>query len=383
MKNFSLLFFIPVFIAFSTFANGKEIISNAWMTDYISLGEEAEIDFDINYLTGCDSYSLDVEIDYLFKEIIVTVYYDYDEDCEETDDYDTEEVIIMPLLEGLYNVTIVCEVTSDISLDEKVYLGDLVVSPPENYNCDDSTIPYIYEFCPFSGEEVCACNGKNYDNECEAFFNEQHGIYYHFNCGDFVEENSIPFECGKFDLDVPNTFVIYDCSDFDEFEGDELYLEYEHNDTGTPLEIHFHSSSDDVKLFLVEINFGDLNCIAESEDTVLAVDNLSIGTYYIIADCDCWGYESIEICDITSTGGNLSGGDEILIFPGPVDSGFMVKSALYMKKITVRNSLGALVYSKNPNNKEITVDKKFVPGIYFVEIETGKGLIVKKIFISG
>lgn len=259
--KYTLLF---IFLFVYSFTFSQDIITDENLSEsYISLGEEVDIEFDVNYVRDEDSYSVDVDIDYSLMEIKITVDYDYDEDGDETDDYDSEEISIMPLLEGEYEVTIECDVWNDISLDEEVDVGYLSVGQPENYDCDASSVPWIRGFCPSDGDEVCACNGMMYDNECETFFEEKHGIYYHFTCGDYVYHNSENFKCGHFSLNNDNTFITYDC-DYYDYDGDELYLEYEH--PGDSLKIYFTASTPDIRLFLVDYYSDDIECLAVSDE---------------------------------------------------------------------------------------------------------------------
>ena len=54
--------------------SAQDIISDTWIwDDDIALGDEVEIEFNVNYLTDDDSYSVDFDIDYDFMEITITV----------------------------------------------------------------------------------------------------------------------------------------------------------------------------------------------------------------------------------------------------------------------------------------------------------------------
>ncbi len=358
--------------------SAQDIISGAsiWDDD-IALGDEVEIEFNVNYLTDDDSYSVDFDIDYDFMEITITVDYSYDEDGDKADDYESENISIMPLLEGQYDVTIICDVAFESSLDEEVNLDYISVDPPEDDDCDASFVPSISGFCPWSGEEVCACNGKTYDNECEAYFEEEHGLYYHFTCGDYVEENSVKFKCGHFDLDIDNTFVTYDCSNSD-FDGDELYLEYEHS--GDSLLIEFDASDSDIRLFLIDIDGGDLDCIEISNNSELQIDNLPSGTYYIIADSDNYG-GSIDICDVSSNK-DLTKPAKITIYPNPIYSDFFIYSDNKIKNISIKNTFGKELFNGKYNNNTVKVADKIPSGIYFITVNTEKTTITKKIIVD-
>jgi len=371
-------YFLFILLSFSSLSFSQDIISDEYLSDSdISLGEEVDIEFTVNYITDEDSYSVDVDIDYSSMEIIITVDYDYDEDGDESDDYDSEEISVMPLFEGEYGVTIECDVSFDFSLDEEVDVGDFSVGPPEGYDCDASFVPLITGFCPWYGDKVCACNGITYDNECEAFFEEEHGIYFHFTCGDHVYYNSKDFKCGHFSLDNDNTFSSYDCDNYN-YEGDELYLKYKH--PGDSLKIYFTASNSNIRLFLVDYNSDDIECLAISDDSKLEADNLSSGTYYIIADSQ-YGGGSIDICDITSNDNPVSG-EDIALFPNPAHSNIYIKSNAIIRKITIRDIFGIKHFSKSLDNNLIIIKEKLTPGIYFVTIKTENSILTKRISIE-
>lgn len=379
--NKIILLMVLTFLCFGTKIKAQDIITNVDMSDsYISLGEEVTIEFDVNLLRACDSYSVNVEIDYLFKDITITVDYKYDEDCEESSSSNSEEIVFLPLLEGTYDVKIICDVAFDFFLDEEVDLWDLNVDKPDSDDCDASFVPFNSEFCPSWGDKVCACDGKNYENECKAYFEAEHGIYHHFNCGDHVLENSIMFKCGTYSLNIENTFVDYDC-DISSMYGSELYFEYQYDNNNDTLLINFESNSSAIKLFLIDIDALGINCLAASEGSKLEVPNLPKGKYYIIADSEFGYYSDIEICDVNS---NVDLPDQIQLttFPNPNNSKFTIKSENNIQKVKIFDILGNEKYFVEPDQKEINISESFQQGTYFIQVETENRVVTNKILIK-
>lgn len=67
------------------------------------------------------------------------------------------------------------------------------------------------------------------------------------------------------------------------------------------------------------------------------------------------------------------------IYPNPFNNNLNLKSELEIKNIEVFNSLGLLLSREKPNIKNITLNTAdVIPGIYFIKIETEKGIQIKK-----
>jgi uncharacterized repeat protein (TIGR01451 family) len=72
--------------------------------------------------------------------------------------------------------------------------------------------------------------------------------------------------------------------------------------------------------------------------------------------------------------------DEVLIYPNPATSAFTVSSSSKIENIKVFNLLGEEIISNNPNNNQATINiNQYSSGIYFVQIKTEKGIVMRKI----
>jgi hypothetical protein len=86
--------------------------------------------------------------------------------------------------------------------------------------------------------------------------------------------------------------------------------------------------------------------------------------------------------NLGSVGLNERSGLTILInlFPNPSSSKINIECEIEMKEIVVKDILGREIFSTDPNEKKIELDLTFLnEGIYFVGIETEKGMVVRKI----
>ena len=205
---------IFLIFGFISITQAGEIISLAFVTNgAINLGENVTIQFNVNQVSICDSYTTETLVDYTIKKIEVKVNYNYFSNCSESFLAKTEFVNKQILLEGLYNVEIVLNVPNNFDLDETVSLSTIIVNRPFNQSCGNSFIPYITDNCPSTINQVCACDGQNYDNECEAYLLNRNGIYDSPLCGIYIEQSSIPYECEIFRNFKRNRFSKYSCSD--------------------------------------------------------------------------------------------------------------------------------------------------------------------------
>jgi hypothetical protein len=63
--------------------------------------------------------------------------------------------------------------------------------------------------------------------------------------------------------------------------------------------------------------------------------------------------------------------DEFVLYPNPVNDILMIKSSTIIYKISVYNTLGQLLISKNENSKEFSVDLSSLSnGNYFIRLES-------------
>ncbi len=89
---------------------------------------------------------------------------------------------------------------------------------------------------------------------------------------------------------------------------------------------------------------------------------------------------------ITDIGTMASRDETIHIFPNPSSGLINITFAQSVKntKIDVLTSSGQLIYSKNINNQtSSSVDlSNFVKGLYFIKVQTGNGVVVRKVVIS-
>ena len=95
--------------------------------------------------------------------------------------------------------------------------------------------------------------------------------------------------------------------------------------------------------------------------------------------------EDNEVCgsyNFLTTGLKQNYLDEIAlrISPNPFTNNLKVESDELIKELKIMNSLGMLVKRIETKNKEVTIDNSdLASGIYFISIETEKGIVTKKV----
>jgi hypothetical protein len=80
--------------------------------------------------------------------------------------------------------------------------------------------------------------------------------------------------------------------------------------------------------------------------------------------------------------GNISENETIEVFPNPANEVINVASASGLKRIVVTSSTGQIVYNEEitGNNSQVNVSD-FIPGFYFIKIETHNNTVVKKVSV--
>jgi len=263
-----LLGIILFIFLFMEIAQAGEIISSAFVTSgIINLGENAKIQFNVNQVKLCDSYTIETTVDYIIKKIEGNVNYNYISSCNESISISTETVSKQILLEGIYSVEINLNVPNNSNWNETIHLASISVYKPFNQSCSNSNIPYLPGSCPTLLNQVCACDGQNYDNECYAYLLNRNGIYDEPLCGIYIEQSSIAFKCQKLQSFMKNRFSKYSCSDIN-FEGEEIYLRYDQQENDS-LTIYFKSNKESVRIFLTKLVDNNVICMAISDSVKL------------------------------------------------------------------------------------------------------------------
>ncbi len=80
--------------------------------------------------------------------------------------------------------------------------------------------------------------------------------------------------------------------------------------------------------------------------------------------------------------GTISENETIEVFPNPANEVINVSSASGLKRILVTNSTGQIIYNEEIAGTNSQVDiSDFIPGIYFIKIETHNNTVVKKVSV--
>jgi len=348
---------------------GENIISFPNLSSgIINLGQNMQVQFTVNKLTICDTYTIDYDINYVSKSITITVDYNYISSCSEANFGSIENVSKLVLLTGFYNVTLELKVLSNPNLNENYQLGSLFVQQNPFASCSDPFIPFGFEFCPQNFNNVCACDGQTYLNECEAYFKEKKGLFLNGNCMNYLDINDQPYECKQYNSSFDKKFFVeYGCLQ-NEFKGEEMYFKYSLNEK-KDLDIRFIASSTNVKLFLVKLENNSLVCLANSVGDSLVYDQLEKGDYFIISDKLEQGNYSVKFCTQTSSVINTSASIKASLFPNPTNGDLRIHNASKLiEKVEIMDKVGVLVLSKIINNYEDQLVLDGLAGIYIVKI---------------
>ncbi len=365
MKKIILL----ILLVWNTSLNSQNVISfPIILTGSTNLGQNMQVQFTVNKLTICDSYSIDYDINYFSKSITITVNYNYISSCSDANFGSFENVSKLVLLTGIYNVTLKLDVSSSSNLNENYQLGSLYVQAPSFGNCFDPFIPLVFDLCPNVSNNVCACDGQTYQNECESFFKEKNGLFMQGNCSNYLDFNDQPYECKQFHSSFNKKFFeTYSCLP-NEFKGEEMYFKYTQNEK-KDLDIRFIASSPNVKLFLVKLENNNLVCLSNSVGDSLVFNQLEKGDYYIISDKLEQGNYSVKFCTQTSSVINTSASIKASLFPNPTNGNLWIHNeSKLVEKVEIMDKVGVLVLSKIINSYENQLVVDGLAGIYIVKI---------------
>lgn len=348
---------------------GENIISfPIILTGSTNLGQNMQVQFTVNKLTICDTYSIDYDINYFSNSITITVDYNYISSCSEANFGSIENVSKLVLLTGFYNVTLKLDVSFSQTLDENYQLGSLFVQQNPFASCSDPFIPFVFDVCPLNLNNVCACDGQTYLNECESFFKEKKGLFLNGNCMNYLDFNDQPYECKQYNSSFSKKFFEeYGCLP-NEFKGEEMYFKYTQNEK-KDLDIRFIASSENVRLFLVKLENNNLVCLSNSVGDSLVFDQLEKGDYYIISDKSEQGNYSVKFCHQTSSVINTSTSIKASLFPNPTNGNLWIHNASKLiEKVEIMDKVGVLVLSKIINSYEDQLGVDGLAGIYIVKI---------------
>jgi len=143
--------------------------------------------------------------------------------------------------------------------------------------------------------------------------------------------------------------------------------------------VEFTNNSTDATSYLW--NFGDF-----STDTVenpihsyLALDNTY--TVTLIVSNECHTDTMIQTIDITITNINSIDNNEIIIYPNPATKYINVKyvGQAQLKIIDTRGNI--IISDKINNSKKIDISN-LNKGLYFIELQNQKGIVVKKLSVK-
>ena len=373
---------LSFFLLSFNFSFAQDIITSPLAFGIVNYGDASSITFNVNPITTCDSYTITSEIDYFIKSITVKVEYNLNSFCDDSSFFFFETEEATPLLEGFYNVSIEVNVPADFTLNQTINLPSIFVQNAFPEECNNPFLFSSSQPCPTIPNPVCACDGQNYNNECEALFDNDSGAYYNFVCGDYVTQNSVPFDCTTFTLSESDIFEKYGCAE-NYYPGRELYLRYSHVNVDTLTEIRFRSNDISTRLFLISIDGDNLKCLAMSDRETLIIDNLETGEYILVADSERTLPNTIvEFCvEEVPTSVNVLSASSVDIFPNPSEDFITFNShGLDIYSVVFYNTMGQVVINKRIDNN--IVRHNLPQGIYQVVFITKTNRrVTKKIIV--
>lgn len=93
--------------------------------------------------------------------------------------------------------------------------------------------------------------------------------------------------------------------------------------------------------------------------------------------------DDVSVKQIATNSINESNSAHISIFPNPSSGKININSATLVEKLTIHSSLGQLVFSQYPDSANFEVDlSQLSKGVYYINVNTRKSIITKKIIIN-
>lgn len=351
----------------------QDIISSAFVTTgFVQLGGQASIQFNVDLLTVCDSYTTSFDVNYLSKTIDVRVDYNYNSLCDESFSLFTEFPQEQLVLTGTYFVSLTLNVPFDIFLSETLQLGTITVGEPVNNSCSNAFIPFLESFCPSNFNTYCACDGITYGNECQAYLQAGNGLITSGSCANYLVSKSNNYSCSTYSSSWGNNFFeTYQC-DNRSFFADELIFTYDHQDQDS-LYIEY-TSNGDATLFLMVVSDGNLSCLQKSENNKLVYQDLPLGQYYIIVDSAVSNNYSVTFCDTPVSTQEVV--TEVRVYPNPASEYLYImndsKKVVHVEFINLQGqSIKILPFDERSGR----VNVQGLKGLHIVKINFADGTV--------
>ncbi len=110
-----------------------------------------------------------------------------------------------------------------------------------------------------------------------------------------------------------------------------------------------------------------------------------LNAVWVSGNDTCVSDFSNEACDTLYLSNNeyKAGTNDIIISPNPVSDILSISSPIKLKKISVFNSIGELVFEKKISGKSSSISVASLPnGLYFIKMESEKGVESRKVIVA-
>lgn len=105
--------------------------------------------------------------------------------------------------------------------------------------------------------------------------------------------------------------------------------------------------------------------LPNGETDATFADNTLCKTFTVSTD--------VSLRELNNTENKLS------LFPNPFNNYINIESEFEIKNIEIFNSIGELLFNEEINKNKLSLNKLTLPGLYFINIETEKGIQIKKV----